>query len=92
MEVLSIVSDLTSFGAAGLMGAMWLCERKLNRDREQQLTDAHHRIGRDEERLAKLTEVIDRNTSAITSFVETQRDMAESIRNLIREIHHDFTS
>ena len=63
MTVLSIVSDLASFGAAGLMGTMWLWERRLNRLREQQLTDAHS----NHEMIS--IEDIERASSVLRSFV-----------------------
>ena len=85
---LSLIGDLTSFGAAGFMGAMWLWERRNSRAREEQLTDAHSRIIRDEQRLGKLIEVVEHNTAAITRFAETQQfvrramvDLKEEIRN-----------
>ncbi|MCD4823579.1 MAG: hypothetical protein K8S55_03160 [Phycisphaerae bacterium] len=86
--MLSIVSSLTSFGAAGLMGALWLCERKLNRDREQQLSQSHDRIGRDEQRLSCLTDVVDKNTSAIVRFIQHQKQQSELIKHILEELHH----
>lgn len=65
MTGLSMVWDLASFGAAGLMGAMWLWERRLSRLREEQLTEAHSRIIRDEQRLSKLVKVVEENTGAV---------------------------
>lgn len=88
MDTLSIMTDLASFGAAGLMGAMWLWERKLSRDRETQLTGAHERILRDEERLSKITEVIEHNTAAITRSAEAQRELSRSIREVLQEVRH----
>lgn len=83
MGILALISDLASFGAAGLMGAMWLCERRLSRRREEQLDDTHGRIARDEERLGKLTQVVEQNTIAITRFTEIQREMCETVRQAI---------
>jgi len=88
MTVLSIVCDLASFGAAGLMGAMWLWERKLSRHREEQLSEAHSRIIRDEERLGKLTHVVDQNTAAIARFTEVQRETCEALKYIREELHH----
>lgn len=88
MSVVSMVSDLTSFGAAGLMGAMWLAERRLSRAREQQIVEAHQRILRDEEKLVCLTEVIDRNTAALVRFVEHQKEQTRVLRELKEELHH----
>jgi len=89
MTSLSIVYDLASFGAAGLMGAMWLWERKISRLREEQLTDAHDRILRDEQRLSKLVHVVEQNTAAITSFSEMQRQVVDAVKDLVKELHHD---
>jgi len=88
MAVLSIISDLASFGAAGLMGTMWLWERKLSRHREEQLTEAHGRIMRDEQRLGKLTQVVELNTAAIARFAEIQRETCQTLKQLLQEFHH----
>ena len=88
MDILSVISDLASFGAAGLMGALWLWERKLTRMREQQLTEAHERILRDEQRLSKLVQVVEQNTAAIAHFTETQRQVAEAVKDMVKELNH----
>ena len=85
---LSLITDLTSFGAAGLMGAMWLWERKINRRREEQLNATHERILRDEQKLNCLTEVIDKNTAAIVRFIEHQKQQSQLLRHLMEEMHH----
>lgn len=87
MSFLSVMSDLASFGAAGLMGALWLWERRLSRLREQQLSDSHQRILRDEQRLTKLIQVVEQNTSVIARFTETQREIAEAVKHLSQEFH-----
>ncbi len=92
MTVFGIMTDLANFGAAGLMGAMWLWERRLSRTRERQLSDAHERILRDEHRLNWLAQVVDHNTAAVTRFSETQRQMTDTLRDLIRELHHGKSS
>lgn len=86
--VLAAATDMASFGAAGLMGGMWLWERRSTRQREEQLTQAHERVLRDEQRLAKLTEVVEHNTAAIAKFNETQRETCETIKHLLEELHH----
>lgn len=88
MSLLSIISDLTSFGAAGLMGAMWLIERRLSRRRESQLDDAHNRICRDEERLDMLTDVVGRNNAAIVKFLQHQQHQTEILKHLVEDMHH----
>ena len=82
------LSDLASLGAAGIMGAMWLWERRNSRQRDEQLTDSHNRIMRDEQRLGSLIQVVEHNTEALTRFSETQThvrsaltDLREAMRN-----------
>lgn len=89
MSVVSVMSDLASFGAAGLMGAMWLWERKLSRTRERQINSSHARIMRDEQRLESLTHVVEQNTTAVTRFSEAQREVCETIKHLLEEFHHE---
>jgi uncharacterized protein YigA (DUF484 family) len=88
MDILGILPDLTSFGAAGLMGALWVWERRLSRLRERQLTESHDRILRDEQRLNKFTQVVEQNTAAIAHFTETQRQIVEAVKELGRELNH----
>ena len=88
MDLINLLSEFVNFGAAGLMGAMWLWERKLSRQREQQLHEAHQRIGRDEQKLEQFTQVVERNSSAFSRFSESHRQTNETIRELIREYHH----
>jgi len=89
MSLLSLAYDLASFGAAGLMGTMWLWERKLSRAREEQLSASHARILRDEERLGKLVSVVEHNTAAVTGFAQTQRQVTEALRDLVKELRYD---
>ena len=58
------LAELTSFGAAGLMGAMWLWERRTNRQREEQLDEAHARIVGDGVQIEQLIDVVRQNTAA----------------------------
>ena len=62
--------QITSLGAAGLMGAMWLWERRTSRQREQQLDDAHTRIMSDRVQLSELMDVVRQNTEAITRLTQ----------------------
>ena len=60
------LSQLTSLGAAGIMGAMWLWERRSSRAREEQLDEAHARILGDRVQLEQLIEVVRDNAKAMT--------------------------
>ena len=59
------IEQLTNLGAAGLMGAMWLWERRTSRQREQQLDEAHGRILSDRVQLGELMDVVRQNTEAL---------------------------
>jgi hypothetical protein len=82
------ITGLASFGVAGLMGAMWLWERRHSNLREEQLNEAHSRIVRDEQRLEKLVEVVEHNTAAMTRFSETQQLVREALGALREEIRN----
>lgn len=81
-------SDLASLGAAGVMGAMWLWERRMSRHRDKQLDDAHHRISRDEQKLSLLADVVSRNTAAFVKCVQQQKEQSSLLHHLLEEIHH----
>ena len=71
--------DFTSFGAAGLMGAMWLWERKTSRQREEQLDEAHARILGDRVQLEQLIDVVKKNTEAMTRLSATQDQLVRRL-------------
>lgn len=62
--------QLMNLGAAGLMGAMWLWERRNSQKREQQLDEAHTRILSDRVQLGELMDVVRQNTEAITRLTQ----------------------
>jgi hypothetical protein len=92
MSLLTLMSDLsttpldslTSLGAAGLMGAMWLWERSTSQKREAQIDEAHARILGDRVQLEQLMSVVRQNAEALTRLCATQdqflREMNERER------------
>ena len=66
------LDSLTSLGAAGLMGAMWLWERSTSQKREQQIDEAHARILGDRVQLEQLLSVVRQNAEAMTRLCATQ--------------------
>jgi len=92
MPLLKLLSDLsttpldslTSFGAAGLMGAMWLWERSTSQKRDAQIDEAHARILGDRVQLEQLMNVVRQNAEALTKLCATQdqllREMSEHER------------
>jgi hypothetical protein len=90
MSFVSIIADasaapidtVASLGAAGLMGAMWLWERRTSQKREQQLDEAHARILGDRVQLDQLIGVVRQNAEAIARLCTTQDQ-------LLRQLDHD---
>jgi hypothetical protein len=76
------VSQLTSFGLAGLMGAMWLWERRTSQKRETQIDEAHARILGDRVQLDQLISVVRQNAEAITRLSTVQEQF---LREMGRE-------
>ncbi len=89
MHLIQLLSDatapldsVTSLGAAGLMGAMWLWERRTSQKRESQLDEAHERIMGDQVKLEELIGVVRQNAEAISRLCTTQDQL---LRQLGRE-------
>ena len=72
-------SDLTNLGAAGLMGAMWLWERRTSRQREEQLDEAHARIMGDGVKLEQLIDVVAKNSEAMTRLSGVQEQLVRKL-------------
>ena len=88
MNVISLLAEsqapldsLTSLGAAGLMGAMWLWERRTSQKREAQIDEAHARILGDRVAIDQLMSVVRQNAEAIARLCTTQDQ-------LLRELNH----
>jgi hypothetical protein len=66
---------MTSLGAAGLMGAMWLWERSTSQKRESQIDEAHARIMADRVQLDQLMAVVKQNTEVMSKLCVMQEQM-----------------
>ena len=73
------LTQLTSFGAAGIMGAMWLWERRTSVARDQQLDEAHTRILGDKVQLDQLIEVVKSNAEAMTRLGTVQDQLIRTL-------------
>ena len=67
---------LVQFGAAGLIGWMWLSERRWAQAREKQLSEAHERLMRERIGLGAVVEIVKDNTRAMTALEHGQRAIA----------------
>lgn len=72
MEV-EAMAALTQFGVAGLIGWMWITERRAAATRERQLSELHERILRERRELDVLVSVLNDNTRALTALEAGQR-------------------
>jgi len=73
---------LAQFGAAGMIGCMWLWERRAASERERQLTEAHDRLSTDRLQLNVLVEALRDNTRALTALESGQRALAGLLSRL----------
>jgi len=75
----SPLDAVTSLGAAGFMGAMWLWERRNSQKREEQLDEAHARILGDGVQLEQLMTVVRQNAEAISRLCTTQDQLLRQL-------------
>jgi len=75
MTEIEITTTLAQFGAAGMMGWMWLSERRAAAGRERQLTEAHERIVSERTGLSVLLRAIEANTRALAGIEAGQREL-----------------
>ncbi len=67
-----VLDNLASYGAAGLMGAMWLWERRTSSAREKQIEEAHQRIMSDGIKLEALIDLVERNTETLSRLINKE--------------------
>lgn len=79
-EIATIVSQ---FGAAGLMGLLWIAERRHAALRDRQLTEAHRLVAARESEAAALLGIVRENTRAIVTLEQTQRRLMHAVERLI---------
>ena len=75
------LDQIANLGVAGLMGTMWLWERRTSRQREQQIDEAHARIMTDRVELDQLMDMVKQNTEAMTKLSATQQQLVEQLRS-----------
>lgn len=70
-----VIAAVAQFGAAGLIGWMWLTERRTAAERERQLADLHARVMEDRTSLTVLVGALSDNTKALTALEAGQREL-----------------
>lgn len=73
------VQNLAQLGVAGLMGGLWVWERKYSRLREDQLTEAHQEIVSTREHLSAILDALQGNTKVISEFSAVQQEILRTL-------------
>ena len=71
-----LVQVAAEFGAAGLIGCMWLLERRAATVRERELHEAHAQLKRERVGLKCVLRTLEANTRAISTMEATQARLA----------------
>ena len=71
-QTLPNLDTIPSLGAAGLIGVMWLWERRQSTQREKQLDDAHTRIMADKVQMDALIELVQQSTETLSKLALQQ--------------------
>lgn len=79
----TLATALAQFGVAGLIGWMWLAERRAAQSRERQLDEAHQRLIAERAGQQILIDLVTTNTRALTSLEAQQRELARVLDRLI---------
>ena len=77
-----LAGAVAQMGAAGLIGLMWLSERRAAHDRERQLSEVHDRIKADKVELDVLLSALEANTRALVSLESGQARLVSVIEKM----------
>ncbi|MEM7623521.1 MAG: hypothetical protein AAF235_10015 [Planctomycetota bacterium] len=83
---LELAGAIAQLGAAGLIGLMWLSERRAAAERDRQLTEQHERLKRDRTELAVLVSVLESNTRALASLESGQGRLIAALEHRWSEV------
>lgn len=77
-----LTTSIAQLGAAGLIGWMWLAERRAGAARETQLRELHDRLMQERPQIAALLSVVQDNTRALAALESGQRAIARAMESL----------
>ena len=75
-----LITILAQFGPAGLIGLLWIAERRHAAVRERQLSESHAKLAVQDREVNLLVDVIKENTRAIVTLEQTQRQLIDMAR------------
>jgi hypothetical protein len=79
---LDLFANLTQFGTAGLIGWMWLVERRAASERERQAAELHERLMQDRRGLEIAVEALRENTRVLGAVEAAQRSLLAVVERL----------
>lgn len=85
-DIVSLAALFTQFGSAGLMGWMWLSERKGAQTRDTQLAELQTRLLQERLQFDSLVSVARDCARAVGTLDAGQRQIAERLGDLIRTL------
>jgi hypothetical protein len=78
----SLLTMLSQFGAAGLIGVLWILERRHAAARDRQLDESHQRLIAQSHEIEALLGVIKDDTRAISSLESSQQRLVSLLEAL----------
>ncbi len=81
---MELASAAAQFGTAGLIGWMWLTERRAAAERDRQVAELHERLMQERECVTACLDALQANTRAITMLEGTQRQLAQAVERVGR--------
>ena len=85
----STLTILTQFGAAGLIGLLWIMERRYAVHRDRQLDEAHRKLTDQKHDLEALLNVVKENTKAINTLQQGQVRLISLLERVHQRIAAD---
>jgi hypothetical protein len=82
MVEMDAAGAIAQLGAAGLIGWMWLTERRAAVERERQIREAHDRLMQERQQAAAVVEMVRENTRALVALEGGHRRMEEAVDRL----------
>lgn len=86
MPEVEVAGLVAQFGVAGLIGWMWLTERRSALSREKQLNEAHEQVIDQKQEISVLVDVVKANTRAVTALEAGQRRLMDMIEGKMVQV------
>ena len=75
-----MIQVMSELGAAGLIGMLWIMERRLAARRERQIDENHRRLHQQQQELEVWIDLVKQNIRAINQLEQTQRELITMLR------------